>query len=203
MLLRALILLDGPLAIVVSPPTQGQLPDQTGPHGKPRFSAPVYTQTRAPPVLPEIVRGRAVVEALARSDCVVQLAHDDPQICWSDGRHRPRADEGRDPVVEAALALAVARAHLGGPSILAADVATFSGHGSYRIYGGQVNVERKPTFICTAYDDNKKRRKADPATLARAAKQLGAYYERFEDSGPRETPTTRAGDKRRQKGKGR
>lgn len=60
MLLRALILLDGPLAIVVSPPTQGQLPDQTGPHEKPRFSAPVYiaigkTSQRAR--IPEVVRG--------------------------------------------------------------------------------------------------------------------------------------------------
>jgi hypothetical protein len=51
--------------------------------------------------------------------------------------------------------------------------------GPYRVYGGKVTVNRKPTFICTAVDENKKRRCADQATLARAAKGLRKYFEQF------------------------
>jgi hypothetical protein len=84
--------------------------------------------------------------------------------------------------------------------------------GCYRVYGGRVNVGGRPTFVCTAYDDNKKRRGADQGILARAAKNLRPYFERFGEaatesqqekatSGAREVDADEKG-KRSQGGKG-
>jgi hypothetical protein len=70
--------------------------------------------------------------------------------------------------------------------------------GWHRVYGGHVQIAGKPTFVCTAYDDNKKKRGADQATLARAAKGLRPYFERFEDT---ICSPTGEGDQRRQKGR--